>query len=76
MTIAFGCLVILRVAVFILSKTIVRTAWWFQVDPKTTTLKVSWFQVHGKVLGWEIGEGNTESRYNISLMPITHAIGN
>ena len=62
MTIASGCLVILHGAAF----KIVRK----------TTFKVLWYQVHGKILVWEIGQGNVASRYNILLMPIAHATEN
>jgi hypothetical protein len=61
-TIAFGCLVILHGAAFIIFRTNAHTVWWFQV--------------HGKFLGWEIGEGDVDSRYNILLIPVAHATAN
>ena len=58
-TIAFGCLVIMHGAALRLLR--------------TNTRDVLWFEVHGKFLGWDIGEGAAASRYNILLMPIADA---
>jgi hypothetical protein len=43
---------------------------------RTNTRDVLWFEVHGKFLGWDIGEGAAASRYNILLMPIADASSN
>ena len=48
-TIAFFCLVIMHGANFLIFK--------------KSTNKVWWFRVHGKVLGWKIGDGGAADRY-------------